>query len=208
MIPADMGALHVGFAMGAASMISVGPNNLMLLRSGVSGRPAAVMLVVLASYVLLVGLAVTLAGSTMRVHDDLGTVLQWGGLVALLHFSVQAFRSAIAARGAAQGEDDGGSVDLATVVRTVWLNPLTYLELLLIPMSLAQTMKGDVDRLAFAAALLAMSALCCIGYAYGGLLISRILKSRRLLACFDLLTGMIMAVMSLSLAASLLGGQT
>lgn len=208
MIPADMGALHVGIAMGAASMISVGPNNLMLLRSGISGRPAAVMSVVLGSYVLLVGLAVTLAGSAMTVHDDVGTVLKWGGLLALLHFSVQAFRSALAARGAADGEVHGDRVDLATVFRTVWLNPLTYLELLLIPMSLAQTMKGDMDRMAFAAALLAMSALCCIGYAYGGLLISRILKARRLLACFDLLNGMIMAAMSLSLAASLLGSQT
>lgn len=204
MIPADIGAVHIGIAMGAASMISVGPNNLMLLRSGISGRPAAVISAVLGSYALLVGLAVTLAGSAVTVHDDVGTFLRWGGLVALLHFSVQAFRSALAARGTASL--DNGRVDLATVFRTIWLNPLTYLEILLIPMSLAQTMQGEMDRLAFASALLAMSALCCVGYVYGGVLISRLLKARGLLACFDLLTGMIMAAMSLSLAAGLVGG--
>lgn len=205
MIPADMGALQIGIAMGTASMISIGPNNLMLFRSGISGNPAGVAAVTLGSYTLLVGLAVTLAGSAMTVHDDVGTILKCGGLFALAHFSVQAFRSALATRGDAKGTLDGEKVAIGVVLRTVWSNPLTYLELLLIPMSLAQTMKGELDRIAFAAALVAMSALCCLGYAYGGVLISRLLKARRLLACFDLVTGTIMAAMSASLAASLIG---
>jgi arginine exporter protein ArgO len=37
----DMSALYVGFLMGAASIVSVGPNNLLLLREGIVWGGAA-----------------------------------------------------------------------------------------------------------------------------------------------------------------------
>lgn len=51
-----------------------------------------------------------------------------------------------------------------------------------------------------------MSALCCLGYAWGGLLASRLLKARHVMACFDLLSGTILTAMSISLAVSLANG--
>ncbi len=79
------------------------------------------------------------------------------------------------------------------------------MELFLIPLSLAKSMTGDFDRMAFAAALLAMSALCCLGYAYGGVAVSRLQGAPRLLASFDLVSGLILGRMSISLACGLLG---
>lgn len=203
MMLGDMGALHIGIAMGAASMLSIGPNNLMLLKSGLCGRsPGKVVMTILGSYVLLVALALVLSRSPAAVDGDVGIVLRWGGLVALLHFSLQAFRSGFAVRGAA-GSQGNDVPSISRVLKTVWFNPLTYLELLLIPMSLAQTMSTDLDRITFGTALLFMSTLCCLAYAFGGVLIARMLKVRRLLACFDLLSATILAGMSVSLAANL-----
>lgn len=197
--------LQLGLAMGAASMLSVGPNNLLLLRSGLCGRsPVPAVSAILGSYVLLVVIATAMAGSSLTMEGGTERLLKWAGLIALLHFAIVSFRSGIVTKTQNHAED-ARAVSLITVLRTVWLNPLTYVELFLIPLSLAKSLAGDFDRMAFATALLAMSALCCLAYAYGGLAVSRLLGSRRLLASFDLMSGFILGGMSISLAYGLLG---
>lgn len=90
----DMSALHVGLAMGATSIVSVGPNNLMLLREGIArGRIVTVASLVLGSYVVLVSAAVFLGSSSFRSADCLSTILSWGGLVALIYFAGMSFRA-------------------------------------------------------------------------------------------------------------------
>ncbi len=200
----DVG-LQMGLAMGAASMLSVGPNNLLLLRSGLCGRsPVPAVSAILGSYVLLVVMATVMAGSAVTVNEATERLLKWAGLVALANFAVMSFRSGLSAKRQGRGKEVD-AVGLGTVLRTVWLNPLTFVELFLIPLSLAKSMTEDFDRMAFAAALLAMSALCCLGYAYGGVAVSRLLGATRLLASFDLVSGLILGGMSISLACGLLG---
>lgn len=200
----DVG-LQMGLAMGAASMLSVGPNNLLLLRSGLCGRsPVPAVSAILGSYVLLVVMATVMAASAVTVNETTERLLKWAGVVALVGFAITSFRAGLSPKRQGRGTE-ADAVGLGTALRTVWLNPLTFVELFFIPLSLVRSMTGDFDRTAFATALLAMSALCCLGYAYGGVAVSRLLGAPRLLASFDLVSGLILSGMSISLGYGLLG---
>jgi arginine exporter protein ArgO len=88
-------------------------------------------------------------------------------------------------------------------LKVVWCNPLTYVELLLIPSALAQTMTNAGDKIAFAASLLVTSAVCVLGYAYGGEALARIIRSRKSIQLFDLTSGVILTVVAVGLAVKL-----
>jgi L-lysine exporter family protein LysE/ArgO len=191
---------------GAASIVSVGPNNLMLLREGIArGRIVTVASLVLCSYIALVSAAIFLSSSSFRPADGLATLLSWGGLVALIYFAGMSFR-AIWTHEATEGSTKRQESLLACVSRVlkvVWTNPLTWLELLLVPAALAQSFDTDMDRISFAGALLGMSAICCFGYSLFGQMVATIVTSRGHLRLFDLASGVILSCMSASLATSL-----
>lgn len=202
----DMSALYVGFLMGAASIVSVGPNNLLLLREGiVGGRSVTAASLVFGSYAALVSVAVFLGSSSFRPADSLSNILSWCGLLALIYFAGLSFKAVWA-----HDVTDSASKDHETllecasrVLKVVWANPLTWLELLLVPAALARSFPSDVERIFFAAALLGMSAICCFGYALFGHLVASIVTRRGYLRVFDLVSGVILTCMSASLATSL-----
>lgn len=203
----DMSALHVGFLMGVASIISVGPNNLLLLREGiVGGRTVTVASLVLGSYVALISAAVFLGSSSFRPADSLSHILSWGGLIALIYFAALSFKAVWTHEvneGVSRAQESLQECALR-VLKVVWVNPLTWLELLLVPTALARSFQSDIERIFFAAALLAMSALCCFGYALFGHLVASVVTRRSYLKVFDLVSGVILACMSASLATSLI----
>ena len=203
---AELSGLQIGLAMGAASMISVGPNNLMLLREGLMrGRNGLMVGLVLGSYSLLVLLALGAAAASFSIERGWQAALCWGGLVALAWFAVQSFAAAFNRQGQQEAawHRETPLACARRVLAVVWCNPLTYVELLLIPAALAQSMTGAGDRIEFAAALIAASALCCFGYAFGGSALARIVGSRKGLRMFDLASGVILAAVAIGLAAKL-----
>jgi L-lysine exporter family protein LysE/ArgO len=146
-------AFHLGLAMGTASIISVGPNNLMLLREGmVRGRIMTVASLVLVSYVALVTAAMLNGSSSFRFGEGLPILLSWCGLVALLYFAAMSFqavwRHEVADSIASRRETLFDCI--CRVMRVVWANPLTWLELLLVPAALVQSFPTDADRVSFA----------------------------------------------------------
>lgn len=203
---AEFSGLQIGLAMGAASMISVGPNNLMLLREGLMrGRSGLMVGLVLGSYSLLVLLALGAAAASLSIERGLQAALCWGGFAALSWFAIQSFGAAFNRRGQ-QDATWCKETPLACtrrVLAVLWCNPLTYVELLLIPTALAQSMTADGDRIEFAVALIAVSALCCFGYAFGGNALARVVGSRKGLRIFDLASGVILAAVAIGLAAKL-----
>ncbi|WP_163881352.1 LysE family transporter [Rhizobium laguerreae] len=204
---ANLSGFQIGVAMGAASIISIGPNNLMLAREGlVGGRRGLVASLVAGSYTILVLLAILLAARSVTVHAIWQQALYWSGFGALTWFALQAFRTA-AQRKSDIGGSDGGHESLQRclfrVMRIVWANPLTYVELLLIPAAICQSLAGDHDRLSFAAALVIMSAICCYGYAYGGSLLARVLHGHQGIRLFDLLSGILLSVVLLCMVFNL-----
>ncbi|MDQ0475367.1 LysE/ArgO family amino acid transporter [Labrys wisconsinensis] len=203
----DVSGFQAGLALGVASMASVGPNNLMMMREGlVRGRMTFVASLVWASYVALIAASYLLAASIAGIAPSLRTILTWCGLAAISWFALQSLRAAAAAGRMEEQEEHGetGRSCLLRVLRVVWMNPLTYIELLLIPATLGQSFDATDARLQFVAALVLMATLCCYAYAFGGRLIASVLRHRASLRLFDFISGLILSAVALSMAASLL----
>ncbi|MER9655794.1 LysE family transporter [Mesorhizobium sp. M0152] len=203
---ADANGFQTGLALGMASMASIGPNNLMMIREGLlRGRVMFVASLVWGTYVALIAASYLLGDSIAGLAPVFRTALSWLGLVAVSWFAWQSFR---AASTAGQVEDRSGKTEtgrscLARVMGVVWMNPLTYVELLLVPAALGQSFAAGGARLEFVTALILMTALCCYGYALGGGLIASLLRSRANLRIFDLISGLILSAVALFMAMGL-----
>ena len=200
------GGFQTGLALGMASMASVGPNNLMMIREGLlRGRVMFVASLVWGTYVALIAASYLLGGSIASVDPAFRAVLSWIGLVALAWFALQSFRAASVA---GRIEDRSGRAEtgrscLARVMGVVWMNPLTYVELVLVPAALGQSFAAGGARLEFVMALILMAALCCYGYSLGGGMMASLLRSRASLRLFDLISSLILSAVALTMAAGL-----
>ncbi|WP_432420193.1 hypothetical protein [Neorhizobium galegae] len=140
------------------------------------GRSGLMVGLVLGSYSVLVSLALAMAAASISIKQEWQTALCWGGLAALCWFAIQSFHAAFrtSSKNTSTCPNESALACARRVLKIVWGNPLTYVELLLIPAALAQSMSGGGDRIEFAAALLLASAVCCFGSAYGGEALARI----------------------------------
>ena len=91
----DGGTLALGLGFGAASMLSVGPNNLMLMREGLAGgRTITVATVVWLSYLSLLLSAMVFVDLRQWIGPSTRVWLSWLGLASLAWFAVSAWRAA------------------------------------------------------------------------------------------------------------------
>jgi L-lysine exporter family protein LysE/ArgO len=200
MEPAMISTFLAGLAFGAVSLVSIGPNNILLLREGLAGRrPGLVAGVMWLSYAGLLGLAVFAGHSVSPMVESVATLLAWGGAMVLAAMGVAALRSSarpapdLATRAAATEPAVSAT---ARVLRVVWLNPLTYLELLAIPAALALPLGGIEQRCALFAGLLLAFALNCFGFSLGASLLSPLFGQPSRLRLFDRVSGGIMMALA------------
>ena len=204
---ATASAVQAGLVLGTASILSVGPNNLMLVREGLSrGRMATVATIVWTSYVALLAAAYCLADSICVAESDARAPLTWLGFLAISWFATQSFRAALRSKQvgdwAIEARESTRSC-LLRVMAVVWLNPLTYLELFLIPAALCGTFAATGSRLQFLATLIFMAAVACYGYAFGGEFVGSLLRRHKTLRVFDILSGILLATMAAVIAVRL-----
>lgn len=185
-----------GLAFGAGSLVSIGPNNILLLREGLGGRrPALVAWVMWLSYAGLLGLAV-FAGHVLRpLLEEAALALVWSGAVVLAVMGVAALRAS--GRPPANGAGPGGAKELwhaatGRVLRVVLLNPLTYLELVAVPAALALPLAHLEQRCALLCGLLLVFALNCFGFSFGAALLSPLFRSPSRLRLLNGVSGAIM----------------
>lgn len=198
--------LGVGLALGAASIASVGPNTLMIIREGLTGRHTAMV----ASIVWIMKIALILtsgfcADALGALGPGLRTAALWLGMGFIAWLALRSLR---AARQSARLDLRGGPHESrrACALRALGVvatNPLTYLEYLLLPASVGQSFAADV-QLQFVAGLIFMASVGSCGYALGSSAIGRALRGRLNLLWFDRASGVVLAGVALSLAASLL----
>ena len=195
------GALGAGVVLGAASILSIGPNNLMLVREGlVRGRVGLVATLVFASYLVLLATVFFLTDTIMTGLFPYRSVLTWLGLGAVSWFAFLSFRAFVRPSGRrAEPEVQGEPLQdcLRRVMAIVWLNPLTYIELLLIPASVCESFKAPPVRLEFLASLIVMFAIACYGYSFGSGLFSPLFNRQRSLQIFDLTSGLLLTCVAL-----------
>lgn len=201
----EQSVLLAGLGLGAASMLSIGPNNLMLIREGlVRGRVLTVATTVWASYIVLLVSAMALADVSRWVGPSTRSLLSWCGLLTVSWFAFDALRIAIFAPKHGSGERaEETRTCLRRVLMVVWCNPLTYLELLLIPAAFCSTLQSFTLRSEFICAFLAMKGVSCYGYTLGGGLCGSLAGDRRVLRVFDLASGLLLGGVAVVLAISL-----
>ena len=202
-------AFASGLALGSASVLSVGPNSLMMIREGLArGRAGLVASVVLISFASLLGLAFLAAGMLSMDAPFLKSVLSWFGLTALLWFAAGSFRSAL------RSSDLGGWHDLSQndrkacalrVLKVVWTNPLTYIETLIAPSALCATLADAVLRFEFIIGIFSVMVPWCYSCAFGGRLCASLLRHHRTLQYFDFASGLLLSFLALALAVELVG---
>ena len=203
----SLSAFTGGVMLGVGSVLSVGPNNLMLLREGlVRGRTGTVIGTVLISYALLLAIAcfsaewLALFGATMRI------TLAGLGLAALSSFAFLSLRAGLVSKGpvlVGSRCSETHRACLRRTLRVIWLNPLTYLELLLIPAALCESYETLPMRAEFVTGLMTMAAIASCAYSFAGGLVASLVGCQNIARLFDLVSGLILAGVALVLASEL-----
>lgn len=162
----DAVAVELALALGAASMLSVGPNNLALFREGLlRGRMGLVVALISASQVGLAFLAWRAAPSVDALDPTARSVLSWVAVAVVLWFAAAAFRAGVRRcepRPAATAERLSACV--RRVMTMTALNPLIYLEFFFVPVAIVQGFEQPAAGARFTAMLFAMILLCNVGY--------------------------------------------
>ena len=194
------GAFGAGTAMGTASILSVGPNNIMLIREGlVRGRPGLVASTVWISYFILLGLALVLTGKIANEGNFIRPVLSWLGLFALTWFAYSSLRSYFRSSTNLQftAENRERTADcVRRVLAIVWLNPLTYVELLFMPATIGGSFLMPICRILFISGLTTMATVACFGYSFFGGVCAPLFRRKNLLRRFDLISGILLSVLA------------
>ena len=202
------GALMTGLTLGTTYVLSIGPNNMMIIREGlVRGRAILVSSLMLASYVSLLLLSNQMTDRIAAWSSSVTTLLTGLGLAAMLWFSALSVRAAIGREPRRIAADGGGEplfACLRRVASVALVNPLMYVEFLLIPAGAGGAFKDPALRLEFTVGLVLMAALCCYGYAAGGRACAGLFQHRRAMQAFDLASAGLLALLATAAGVDLL----
>ncbi len=200
-------AFCAGTAMGTASILSIGPNNLMLMREGlIKGRVGLVSFTVWTSYLILFSSALILTGNIAEQGGLIRTALSWLVFLAVTWFAFLSLRSYVQASSIFQQqahERESTNACILRVLMIVWLNPLTYIELLFIPATMGGSFILPICRLLFILGLIMMATVASFGYSFGGGFCAPFFRSSNRLRMFDLGSGVILSCMACIMAVAL-----
>ena len=201
------GAFGAGVAMGTASNLSIGPNNLTLIREGASGGHAglAATAVWTSRFILLV--------SAFALTDFITTrglafrpILSWLGFMTLCWFarsSFLAYRRTNRDVSVTAVQREPAADCIRRVLGVFWLNPLTYVEMLFVPATVGSSFVLPVCRALFIAGLITTATASCYGYAFGGRACAPVFRRRDMLRKFDLISFILLSSLAAVLAAGL-----
>lgn len=200
-------AVLAGLLFGLGSIVSIGPNNLLLLREGlVRGRVGLVSGVMLGSWLSLLLVAAVAADLLSAVPPHFRVGLTWLGSIALAGFALRAARASPPATlglGGSRRHDERAAACLRRVAMVVWLNPLSYVERLIVPAAICETYATASLRAAFVGGLMVMAAVNCALYAMGGGVMVRFVRTPRSLRLFDVVSAFILGGAAAALGCSL-----
>lgn len=205
-------SLLAGVALGSASLVSLGPTNMMLIREGLKqGHVATVSGFVFALDIVLISSGLGFSTLWSEFAGPSQSILTWAGVVVLAYFGVRSISDCVTRSGAAKLNIDGRKSRLSTLSRvsSVYLiNPLNYLEYLLIPAAVAVHFREASSVLSFGVGLILISAINKFGFTFGARKIAPFLNRANMLPIFDGIAGAAMLGFAISLAVSQWSGGT
>lgn len=186
---------------GLALIVAIGAQNAFVLRQGIRRQHVwAVVLLCIASDVFLISVGTAGIGFLIERVPWLLEIFRWGGVIYLVGFAIQSFRSAMKPQGLQAAGEGGGSrtsVVLTTLALT-WLNPHVYLDTVIMLGNLANQ-QGD-QRWVFSAGAITGSVIWFIALGTGAKALSRVLNTPLTWRIVDVFVGVVMLAIALTLA--------
>ncbi|QJP13656.1 LysE family transporter [Starkeya sp. ORNL1] len=204
----EINAFWVGIAIGAASIVSLGPNSAMILREGLArGRVTLVATTTCLSFLVLLSSSQILTGMLGSAGGSVRTALSWAGVALIAYQACRKLRLSLTLERCAGAAFEPDAVQcIRRVLTFVWTNPLTYLERLLIPAFVGQSFASVGAREDFVLGLMIMSSAGCLGYACVGKFMGVVIQHEQRLRVFDIASGIIMLFLALAASAKLVTG--
>ncbi len=191
-----------GFATGLSLIVAIGAQNAYVLRQGLAREHIGIVVAICAlSDVVLITAGVSGIGTIVERAPWALDVVRWLGVAFLAWYGVASLlraRRSDALRAADRGSTGVRGVAVRALALT-WLNPHVYLDTVLLLGSIANH-EGPTGRWWFAAGACVASAVWFTGLGYGARRAGRLLASPRAWQVLDVLIGVTMLAIALTLA--------
>jgi len=191
-----------GLVTGLTLIVAIGAQNAFVLRQGIAREHVVPVVAVCAvSDLVLIFVGVSGIGTVVERAPAVIDVVRWLGVAFLTWYGV---RTLLAVRHASGLAANGGQrlsrrSAIGRAVALTWLNPHVYLDTVLLLGSIANT-HGPDGRWAFAVGAGAASLLWFSGLGFGARLLSPLLARPRAWQVLDVLIGLTMLAIAVSLA--------
>ena len=198
-----LASVTTGLLTGLALIVAIGAQNAYVLRQGLARRHVGPVVAVCAlSDLLLIVAGVSGIGAVVDNAGWVIDVVRWAGVAFLAWYGVSSLLRARhpMALEAARGDTATLAATVGKAVALTWLNPHVYLDTVLLLGSIANT---DDQPWWFAAGAGTASIVWFTGLGFGARLAHRRLSTPRAWQVLDVLIGITMLAIALSLA---LGG--
>lgn len=192
-----------GFAVGLALIAALGPQNVFVLRQGLRGEHVrSVLAVCVVSDIIMIGAVTSAVGMVSDLPATALTMLRWGGVLYLTVFALSAARRALrptTLEVASAGRTRRGAVVRTTLAFT-WLNPHTYVDMVLVVGPLAAA--HGQHRWAFAGGVLIASTLWFVALGLGARILRPLFRRPLTWRVLDAGVAVTIAVLAVALARS------
>jgi L-lysine exporter family protein LysE/ArgO len=204
-MPPILHASLSGFLLGASLIIAIGAQNAFILRQGLLQRHVFVLCLICAlSDAALIALGVGGLGSLIAQVPVLIKAVTIFGALFLASYAVIAFRRAMHPEAMTVLEANTSSLGaaVAACLAFTFLNPHVYLDMVVLIGSLSTRYEGQA-RLAFGAGAALASLVWFFGLGYGARLLQPLFARPAAWRVLDIIIGVVMAALAISLIASL-----
>lgn len=196
-----------GFALGLSLIVAIGAQNAFILERGLVRSHVFVLCLVCAlADALLIAAGVAGLGTLIASRPGLIFAVTIGGALFLAAYAAIALRRALrpdamVVRG---GRKMSLKTALATVLALTFLNPHVYLDTVVLLGSLSARYPEEILRVAYGSGAMAASFLWFFALGYGARLLAPLFARPSAWRILDAVIAAVMALLSLSLLASLL----
>ena len=200
-----MSAFLNGFLLGASLIIAIGAQNAFILRQGLLKSHVFLLSLICAlSDAVLIAAGVAGLGTLVSSQPTLLKFVTIGGVLFLATYAIKAFFRAANPQAMADGQ--GGSLPLGKAVAAclafTFLNPHVYLDTVVLVGGLS-AQYPSAERLAFALGAMSASFVWFFSLGYGARLLLPLFQKPRSWQVLDVIIGVVMAALALSLLNSL-----
>ena len=190
-----------GFLLGASLIIAIGAQNAFILRQGLLRKHVFLLSLICAlSDALLITAGVAGLGTLIAQSPTLISVVTLGGAAFLFWYASVAFRRAFHPEVLKAANSGNGNLKVAigTVLALTFLNPHVYLDTVVLLGGLSARFEG-AHRAAYGAGAALASFIWFFGLGYGARLLQPIFAKPAAWRVLDVLIGLVMAGIGLSL---------